>query len=103
MIFSQLRLIKDKIQMIASLCLMQFGNTSICPNGCQAIADTGTSFTGAPTAVANAINKAINAKAPNYYVSCSSVSTLPTVVITIGGTNFTLTPEDYILQVRDFD
>ena len=74
---------------------------SFCCGGCQAVAETGTSLIGAPKAVANAFNGMIGGYVQNglTVVNCSLVSTLPNLTFTIAKTNFTLTSQDYILQV----
>lgn len=64
--------------------------------------DTGSSLLVLPTKEAEAINKRIGAKKSwngQYTVDCSSIPSLPQLVLTFSGVPFVLTAEDYILQV----
>jgi len=62
--------------------------------GCEMVVDTGTSvIAGPPKAVSKLLSKIGNVTA-----DCSNVHTLPTVTFTIGGTDFPLGPEYYVLR-----
>jgi cathepsin D len=77
------------------------GNTQIA-GASRAIADTGTSLLAAPKDLAKKINDQIGAiTLPNgeAVVVCSNMAKMPTISIMIGGRNFTLTPQQYVLQV----
>lgn len=73
-----------------------------CEGKCNAICDTGTSLFAGPTLLVDALNKAIGATplaAGEYVVDCTKISTMPNVEMTINGESYTLTPEQYVLQI----
>jgi len=71
----------------------------------QAIADTGTSLLTGPTKDITEVNKAIGAhKIPivgEYVVPCSKLDSLPTVTFKINGKEFPLTPQEYVVQMKN--
>jgi len=70
--------------------------------GISAICDTGTSLLAGPTTQVNKINSILGAiceEGECIFTSCSVLSSLPNVNITLAGTDFVLTPNDYVLQV----
>jgi cathepsin D len=78
------------------------GTTSLVTGGFAGIADTGTSLMVGPTTVITQIQKAIGATPiihGEYTVDCSKLSSMPNVVFTINGVQYTLTPNDYVLKV----
>ncbi|XP_056416136.1 cathepsin E [Hyla sarda] len=75
------------------------GEVAFCSEGCQAIVDTGTSMLTGPTADIQQLQQYIGATETDgeYGVSCSSLSTMPTVTFVINGVNFDLSPQQYTL------
>jgi cathepsin D len=77
-------------------------NLGWCSGGCKAICDTGTSLIVGPSTDMNALNQKLGATVTNgegIFSSCSVLSSLPDVTIQVAGMNFTLTPQQYVLQV----
>lgn len=68
-----------------------------------AILDTGTSLIALPTIMAELLNKEIGAKKGyngQYTIECDKKDSLPDLVFTLTGHNFTIGPDDYILDVQ---
>uniref|UniRef100_A0A8C6FQQ7 Peptidase A1 domain-containing protein n=1 Tax=Moschus moschiferus TaxID=68415 RepID=A0A8C6FQQ7_MOSMO len=78
------------------------GNVIACSGGCEAVVDTGTSLIEGPTNLVNNIQKLIGAtpRRSKHYVSCLTINTLPSIIFTINGINYTVPAQAYILKVR---
>lgn len=78
---------------------------SFCKGGCEAIADTGTSFIVGPSDEIKILNAAIRAvynfDSGLYIVECRLVPLLPPIEFKINGKIFKLNPDYYVMKVND--
>ncbi|CAH7675620.1 saccharopepsin [Phakopsora pachyrhizi] len=82
---------------------VKFGDEEMKLHNVGAAIDTGTSLIALPTDTAEIINAEIGAKkswSGQYTVDCSKVADLPDLTFNFGGKDFTISGEDYILQVQ---
>uniref|UniRef100_A0A3Q3X973 renin n=1 Tax=Mola mola TaxID=94237 RepID=A0A3Q3X973_MOLML len=70
-----------------------------CAEGCTTVIDTGSSYITGPASSVSLLMKTIGAQLDEngYKVSCDAVKTLPSVTFHLGGQEYSLTQEDYIL------
>ncbi|XP_067251346.1 renin isoform X2 [Chanodichthys erythropterus] len=76
-----------------------------CMDGCSAVIDTGSSYITGPASSISILMKTIGAielAEGGYTVSCNLVKLLPTVAFHLGGQEYSLTDEDYILWQSEF-
>lgn len=65
--------------------------------GCYMVVDTGTSVLAGPPSAMDALIKQIG----NVKADCSNVASLPTIAVTMGGKDFELGPDFYVLRAKD--
>jgi len=80
-----------------------FGDSTAEMDNTGVILDTGTSLIALPSTIAELLNKEIGAKKSfngQYTVECDKRASLPDLTFTLTGHNFTIGPQDYILEVQ---
>jgi saccharopepsin len=80
-----------------------FGKETAEMDSTGVILDTGTSLIALPSTIAELLNKEIGAKKGfngQYTVECDKRDSLPDMSFTLSGYNFTIGPNDYILEVQ---
>ncbi|KAJ7329811.1 hypothetical protein JRQ81_015985 [Phrynocephalus forsythii] len=77
------------------------GQIVACDSGCEAIVDSGTSLIVGPVLEIKSLQEHIGAtplSSGEFFVDCKRLSSLPSITFTIGGKDFTLTAEQYIIK-----
>jgi len=72
----------------------------------KAVIDSGTSILAGPSSEVKAIATALGAtpfplNPQEYTIDCTKIASLPNIVVTMGGTAFTLTGADYIVNAGE--
>uniref|UniRef100_A0A3Q2NVH8 renin n=1 Tax=Fundulus heteroclitus TaxID=8078 RepID=A0A3Q2NVH8_FUNHE len=70
-----------------------------CAEGCTAVIDTGSSYITGPASSVSMLMKTIGAQLDEtgYKINCETVKMLPSVTFHLGGHEYSLTHEDYII------
>ncbi|ODV91383.1 hypothetical protein CANCADRAFT_123212 [Tortispora caseinolytica NRRL Y-17796] len=81
---------------------LSFGNDTIELKSTGAAVDTGTTLIALPSDLADMLNQQIGAKKSwngQYTVECTTRDSLPDMTFNLGGTDFIISPYDYIVEL----
>merc|ERR1719379_443466 len=81
---------------------MKYGTSPVISEQQKAIIDSGTSLLAGPSDAVSSLAKTVGATSvmgKEYTIDCSKKSSLSNLEISLGGKSFSLSPEDYILEV----
>jgi len=85
-----------------SMDAMSFGSASVVTSSTKAIIDSGTSLLAGPKEQVATLAKQAGATSvlgKEYVITCDKKASLPDLTVTLGGQKFTLSPDDYVLEV----
>ncbi|KAG9342658.1 hypothetical protein JZ751_016095 [Albula glossodonta] len=75
------------------------GAVAFCPQGCQAIVDTGTSVISGPTNDILVLQQLVGATPTSigeYLIDCTRLSSLPQIAFTLNGVEYSLSADSYV-------
>merc|ERR1719188_116447 len=85
-----------------SMDTMKFGSTSVA-TAQKAIIDSGTSLLAGPKAAVDALAKQAGATSimgKEFVIDCGKAKSLPDLTVTLGGKDFTLSSDDYVINIK---
>ncbi|XP_077542490.1 lysosomal aspartic protease-like [Haemaphysalis longicornis] len=76
---------------------------TFCIGGCDAVVDTGSSFIEGPKDEIERLNsylRATETPTGEWRVKCANIPKMPKIIFFIGGKQFTMTAEEYVIQLQ---